>query len=405
MFWVIFGVYIIFEQHFEYLVRWVPGFYYLKASFILVVAFPQLQMTKFVFHKGIVPTIENCNRLFLQEGGVSTIPTLIVNLPLILLGLAFPFFHQDEDEIGQLLQPCVTNQEQESCEQMPEAAFIQQQHHQEEEEEQEEVQEKEKDEEEQEEGTGIKTLDDEPLAPSTPSPKASRRPWTSPSPSMRFPSQTPSPSRVLAPLRPASASSSPALSSSVVGSPKSPYSSLSGLSDRLQNRLKDSSRRLSNITAMLHKLSPTTSPSKRRAGSANKENIVKEEVASKPPPSPHPSHTLPEPSFVASVKSMFSLDLHSPPCNSVQRESRRQTLMALRPPAPGPEASLPRLPRTPPAAIPSFLSMSSPSTSESGKSGKRINPSSLAPIDRVEDAILSGSVSMGRRSSASHHRR
>ena len=265
------------------------------------------------------------------------------------------------------------------------------------------MQEKEEEEEEQEVGTGIKTLDDEPLAPSTPSPKASRRPWTSPSPSMRFPSQTPSPSRVLAPLRPASASSSPALSSSVVGSPKSPFSSLSGLSDRLQNRLKDSSRRLSNINAMLHKLSPNTSPSKRRAGSANKENIVRDEVASEPRPCRHPSHTLPEQSFVASVKSMFSLDLHSPPCNSVQRESRRQTLMALRPHATGhgPEASLPRLHRTPPA----FLSASSPSTSKSGKSGKRINPTSLAPIDRVEDAILSGSVSMGRRSSASHHHR
>lgn len=55
MFWTIFGVFVVWEEHMEYFFRWIPFYYYLKAFFILFMTFHQLGFTKYVFTKFYIP--------------------------------------------------------------------------------------------------------------------------------------------------------------------------------------------------------------------------------------------------------------------------------------------------------------------------------------------------------------
>ena len=64
MFWAIFGFFILWEQYFEYFVRWVPTYYYLKSFFIVLMAYPQLRFTNYIFVNVIVYAIDCIHNSF-----------------------------------------------------------------------------------------------------------------------------------------------------------------------------------------------------------------------------------------------------------------------------------------------------------------------------------------------------
>ena len=48
MFWSIQGLLLAFDQYLEFLVRWFPGYYYIKSAFLLLICFPNLRFTQYV---------------------------------------------------------------------------------------------------------------------------------------------------------------------------------------------------------------------------------------------------------------------------------------------------------------------------------------------------------------------
>lgn len=334
MFWVIFGVYMVFEQHFEFMVRWIPGYYYAKASFILVVAFPQLNFTKMVFHKGIVPFIETSKHHLEVEGGLRAV---VIDFPFLVAGLMFPFLTGfiTEDEV------------------------------------------------EEEDAAAVEIpVEDISLSPTLPPP--------------------PSPTRSVFSV------------DHIVSPPISPPI----LSSTVQIKLRESSRRLSSLVALNRQSSPRTPPkpaltpspssSSSSSSSGGKENLPtpsrrsggtnprlttptsanvgrgpgggsKKSLAA----SPESRNLLSPLSSLGTLGSMFSLDLHSPPVNSIDRD-RRRTLMA--------GGIGRRGPLSAEMHNPGRLSLDSK---------PKLSPlaSSKVTLPPLEGAIASGNVSMGRRGS------
>ena len=90
-YWTIFGMLMVFEFHLEFLVRWVPGWYYLKTATILAVTFPHLKINSVVFDKGIVPFLRGIQAKIERQGGLVNVMSIAVySAPFLLVDIIFP---------------------------------------------------------------------------------------------------------------------------------------------------------------------------------------------------------------------------------------------------------------------------------------------------------------------------
>lgn len=97
MFWTIFALYLIWEKHFEFLIRWFPGYYYAKAAFIMTMALTKLRITHIVFYDVLVPGIDWIYAyLRLNELGKISWRELLLSLPIYLFLLIFPVHLTDD---------------------------------------------------------------------------------------------------------------------------------------------------------------------------------------------------------------------------------------------------------------------------------------------------------------------
>ena len=45
MFWVLFAILSMYEIYLEFILRWIPGYYYAKLALIVAITFPRLKIT------------------------------------------------------------------------------------------------------------------------------------------------------------------------------------------------------------------------------------------------------------------------------------------------------------------------------------------------------------------------
>lgn len=164
------------------------------------------------------------------------------------------------------------------------------------------------------------------------------------------------------PISPLPSPRSPNSADGLLSPSKSLSPGFTRLSDSLKGRIKESSRRLSSLAAIINRLGSPKSPPKGVVDSAGRTHS---KYLSPPWRSCGSGKVSPDPSFasdalprppkraqfagslpsspvstldraVTSVRSMFSLDVHSPPANSIRR---RQSLMGH--PSPPLQAPLP----------------------------------------------------------------
>lgn len=93
MFWSIFALFLMWEVHIEFLVRWIPCYYYVKSLFILAMAFTKLRLTHVVFYDFLIPFIDRLNK-YLKMGSFEKLPSaseVIINVPFFIIMLCFPF--------------------------------------------------------------------------------------------------------------------------------------------------------------------------------------------------------------------------------------------------------------------------------------------------------------------------
>jgi hypothetical protein len=89
MFWVIFALLSMYEQYFEFLIRWIPGYYYAKAVFIVAISIPRLKITSLVFWDGVVVLINRVYKLLFDEN-TRTGYEIAMDAPFYILLLLFP---------------------------------------------------------------------------------------------------------------------------------------------------------------------------------------------------------------------------------------------------------------------------------------------------------------------------
>ena len=93
MFWSIQGLFMGFELYLEFLIRWFPGYYYIKSTFLLLICFPSLRFTQFTFDKGVVPALSKLYTMIEEHGGLYEILSMVVfQTPFVVFDKVFPFF-------------------------------------------------------------------------------------------------------------------------------------------------------------------------------------------------------------------------------------------------------------------------------------------------------------------------
>ena len=94
MFWSLFGLCQVFSSYLEFLVCWLPGYYYLKSVALLLVTFPKLRFTHAVFENGVVPLLDRCHTEIERRGGLLPLAiTTAYELPFLAADLLYPFAH------------------------------------------------------------------------------------------------------------------------------------------------------------------------------------------------------------------------------------------------------------------------------------------------------------------------
>jgi hypothetical protein len=102
MFWSIFALFLMWEVHIEFLVKWIPCYYYAKSLFILAMAFTKLRLTHVVFYDFLIPFIDRLNRYF-KMGSFSKLPSasdVLINVPFFIILLCFPFLDSKNSSIN-----------------------------------------------------------------------------------------------------------------------------------------------------------------------------------------------------------------------------------------------------------------------------------------------------------------
>ena len=89
IFWVVFAVLSMYEKYLEFILRWIPGYYYVKFLYVVSITFPQLKITNLVFWDVWVVFINKVNK-YLIEDSSKTLYDTALDAPFFLLLLVFP---------------------------------------------------------------------------------------------------------------------------------------------------------------------------------------------------------------------------------------------------------------------------------------------------------------------------
>ena len=108
IFWVVFAVLSMYEKYLEFILRWIPGYYYVKFLYVVSITFPQLKITNLVFWDVWVVFINKVNK-YLIEDSSKTLYDTALDAPFFLLLLVFPAIGNIHIERG---DDVVTLQEQ-----------------------------------------------------------------------------------------------------------------------------------------------------------------------------------------------------------------------------------------------------------------------------------------------------
>ena len=101
MFWSLFGLYKVFCGYGEFLIQWLPGYYYLKCVALLLVTFPRLKFTQTAFESGVVPLLDRCHAELEARGGLlPTVTTALYDLPFLVMDLLFPFSREPHKQFA-----------------------------------------------------------------------------------------------------------------------------------------------------------------------------------------------------------------------------------------------------------------------------------------------------------------
>ena len=89
IFWVVFALVSMYEKVFEFLFRWIPGYYYAKFAFIVIISFPDLKIPNLIFWDIHVVVINRVYKL-LSDGGPRTMFEIASDVPFMVLLVIFP---------------------------------------------------------------------------------------------------------------------------------------------------------------------------------------------------------------------------------------------------------------------------------------------------------------------------
>ncbi len=102
MFWSVFALYMMWERHLEFTIRWFPGYYYLKSFFIIVIAIPKLRIINLVFNDLVVPILEYLHK-YIGKHEIPSASQFILLLPIYILLLCFPSIIDEETNEKQIV--------------------------------------------------------------------------------------------------------------------------------------------------------------------------------------------------------------------------------------------------------------------------------------------------------------
>jgi hypothetical protein len=92
MLWALLGLYMGSKSYWEFLLHWIPGYYYIKCIAMLLITFPQLRFTKVAFENGVMPVVEECSDQVEARGGVTALVSAVVfQAPFLFISFLFPF--------------------------------------------------------------------------------------------------------------------------------------------------------------------------------------------------------------------------------------------------------------------------------------------------------------------------
>ena len=89
IFWVVFALISMYEKVFEFMFRWIPGYYYAKLAFILIISFPDLKIPNLIFWDIHVVVINRVYKM-LSDGGPRTMLEIASDIPFFVLLIIFP---------------------------------------------------------------------------------------------------------------------------------------------------------------------------------------------------------------------------------------------------------------------------------------------------------------------------
>lgn len=92
IFWILFGLVKYFEVYLEFVISWFPCYYYIKSLFWLLIAFPKMRIGNAIFHKVLIPFLNELNK----NADENILPQLIFAAPFILFDCVFPCSEVDE---------------------------------------------------------------------------------------------------------------------------------------------------------------------------------------------------------------------------------------------------------------------------------------------------------------------
>lgn len=94
MFWALFGLIVVFETYAEWMISWIPMYYYFKAFLLVALSFPSLRITTLVFHSYCIPIFDSMHTCLHSKKALlfATNPWQVVrDLPFSLAIALFPF--------------------------------------------------------------------------------------------------------------------------------------------------------------------------------------------------------------------------------------------------------------------------------------------------------------------------
>lgn len=90
-YWTCTGLLVLFDFYFEFMIRWFPGYFYIKAAVILAITFPRLRISTVMFDRGIVPFLRESSKKIESHGGlINMVFLLLYSAPFLVVDIIFP---------------------------------------------------------------------------------------------------------------------------------------------------------------------------------------------------------------------------------------------------------------------------------------------------------------------------